>query len=561
MNFRPIFSVTAPTNTTGGVQGNIITVSNPYLTLANSYLTKDINAGATTLTVSNNQNFTSSDVLLLGSFGQDTSEIVSITGAVTAGTSISLAAATILNHSRGETVTALAYDKVVIMGSTTKNGSYTTIATVVLDYGSNNTVYMHASGDTNYWYKVRFFNSGRGNATSDTDPQYAGGYDVTSVKYLIDQARRAVGNVTLDDDFFVGAINEARRTVNTEFGFGLANAWRAEFNYPVQLLAGNNYIDLPSNIDFNDSNRSILGARFSRVSSLGVSPLRYIDKRVWNTIAYQNTFSYTATDTLGNGTATTLTLGSVGDFNTNGGVNIGTSKPSQTVINANYSARDMTSNTLSGLSGLTRSIGTFTVTIAGPGVFTCANHGLVEGDPVCFSTTGALPTGINATTVYYVTGTSLSTSTFTVSATKYGATVTTSGAQSGTHTLFNAIPAGTQVWAFTTNAIPARYTVFKSTVNGEIKNRLYFEAPIPNTLQGRMVYLDYYKAITDVRGMDDQLDEPWRDAYLDYVKYAIKRRRDDSLGTNDEDFKRFIGAVGNIIGNVYTGQGVIAITG
>jgi hypothetical protein len=561
MNFRPIFSVTSPNSTTGGIAGNLITVSNPYLTLANTYLTKDLNAGGTTLTVSNNQNFTSADVLLLGNIGQDTSEIVTITGAVTAGTSISLSAATVLNHSRGEAVTALMYDKAVITAATSKNGVYSTIATVILDYGSDSTTYLHANGDTSYWYKVRFFNSGRGNATSDTDAQYAGGYETTSVRYLIDQAKRAVGNTSLDDDFFMGAVNEARRTVNTEFGFGLANAWRAEFNYPVQLLAGTNYVDLPTDIDFTDTNRSILGARFSRVSTLGTSPLRYIDKRVWNSIAYQNTFSYTTADALGNGTATTLTLQSVGDFNTAGGVTISTNKPSQTTISSNYSAINLTTNTLSGLSGLTRSIGTFTVTIAAPGVFTCANHGLVEGDAICFSTTGALPTGINATTVYYVTSTSLTSSTFTVSSTKYGATITTSGSQSGTHTLYNAIPAGTQVWAFTTNAIPARYTVYKSTVNGETKNRLYFEAPIPATLQGRMIYLDYYKTMTDVRAMNDTLDEPWRDAYLDYIKFAIKRRRDDSLGTNDEDFKRFMGAVGNIIGNVYTGQGIIAITG
>jgi hypothetical protein len=559
MNYKPIFSVTSPANTTGGIAGNIITVNNPYLTTATSYLTKDLLAAATSLTVSNTQNFTATDMILVGGFGQETAEVVTAS-AVASATALTVGALT-LNHSRGELVSALAYDKVVITAATSKNGTYSTVATIVLDYTDSTTTYMHASGDSTYWYKVRFFNTSKGIATSDTDPQLAGGYDTTSVKYLIDQARRAVGNTSLDDDFFMGAVNEARRTVNTEFGFGLANAWRAEFNYPIQLLAGTNYVDLPADIDFTDTNRSILGARFSRVSTLGTSPLRYIDKRVWNSIAYQNTFSYTTTDTLGNGTATSLTLQSVGDFNTAGGVTIATNKPAQTTINSNYSSINLTSNTISGLSGLTRSIGTFTVTIAAPGVFTCANHGLVEGDPICFTTTGALPTGINATTVYYVTATSLTTSTFTVSATKYGPVITTSGSQSGTHTLYNAIPAGTQVWAFTTNAIPARYTVYKSTVNGEVKNRLFFEAPIPATLQGRMLYLDYYKMITDVRAMNDTLDEPWRDAYLDYVKYAIKRRRDDSLGTDDEDFKRFMGAVQNIIGNVYSGQGVIAITG
>lgn len=42
-----------------------------------------------------------------------------------------------------------------------------------------------------------------------------------------------------------------------------------------------------------------------------------------------------------------------------------------------------------------------TTTIADPGVVTLASHGLAAGDPVTFSTTGALPTGITAGTTYY----------------------------------------------------------------------------------------------------------------------------------------------------------------
>jgi hypothetical protein len=43
---------------------------------------------------------------------------------------------------------------------------------------------------------------------------------------------------------------------------------------------------------------------------------------------------------------------------------------------------------------------TTTVTIASPGVFTVNNHGLNVGDPVIFSTTGALPTGLSVNTIY-----------------------------------------------------------------------------------------------------------------------------------------------------------------
>ena len=89
--------------------------------------------------------------------------------------------------------------------------------------------------------------------------------------------------------------------------------------------------------------------------------------------------------------------------------------------------------------------GTFTVTIAAPGVFTLANHGFEIGDSVYLRTTGALPTGLAQNTRYYV-ATVPSTSTFTLTATitetvsgrTIGATITTSGTQSGTHTVFHA---------------------------------------------------------------------------------------------------------------------------
>jgi hypothetical protein len=78
--------------------------------------------------------------------------------------------------------------------------------------------------------------------------------------------------------------------------------------------------------------------------------------------------------------------------------------------------------------------GAVTMTIASPAVFTFVAHGLLVGNPVRFTTTGALPTGITANTTYYVTATPTA-DTFRVSATLGGADVNTTGSQSGVHTL------------------------------------------------------------------------------------------------------------------------------
>ncbi|MGQ0446148.1 MAG: phage tail protein [Beijerinckiaceae bacterium] len=75
---------------------------------------------------------------------------------------------------------------------------------------------------------------------------------------------------------------------------------------------------------------------------------------------------------------------------------------------------------------------TVTITIASPAVITWTAHGLSNGQAVRFTTTGALPTGLAAATVYFVLA--ATTNTFQVSATPGGAAINTSGSQSGVHT-------------------------------------------------------------------------------------------------------------------------------
>lgn len=81
---------------------------------------------------------------------------------------------------------------------------------------------------------------------------------------------------------------------------------------------------------------------------------------------------------------------------------------------------------------LTGSSSVVTLTIASPCVITWAAHGQADGTPISFATTGALPTGITAGTVYYVLAPTANT--FNIAATVGGAAINTNGSQSGTHT-------------------------------------------------------------------------------------------------------------------------------
>lgn len=74
---------------------------------------------------------------------------------------------------------------------------------------------------------------------------------------------------------------------------------------------------------------------------------------------------------------------------------------------------------------------TVTLTIASPCVVTLSAHGMPDGHPIRFTTTGTLPTGLAINTTYYVK--SPTANVFNVSATNGGAAINTSGSQSGTH--------------------------------------------------------------------------------------------------------------------------------
>lgn len=87
---------------------------------------------------------------------------------------------------------------------------------------------------------------------------------------------------------------------------------------------------------------------------------------------------------------------------------------------------------LAGSQPAYRTAATVTITIASPGVVSWSGHGMSNGDEVVFTTTGALPTGLTAGTVYYVVN--AATNTFQVASVVGGSAIITTGTQSGVHT-------------------------------------------------------------------------------------------------------------------------------
>ena len=123
---------------------------------------------------------------------------------------------------------------------------------------------------------------------------------------------------------------------------------------------------------------------------------------------------------------------------------------------------------------------TVTMTITAPGVVTHATHPFQTGAPVIFATTGALPTGVTAGTIYYIRiidansyhlyNTQANASSFTTTTGR----INFSGTQSGTHTITNlrtlTIPNGTTLLSgtnvnVTTGGVAQVIAVTNTTVN------------------------------------------------------------------------------------------------
>lgn len=460
--------------------GITLTIPNQLVYSSSTYFSKDQPSGQTTVTVLNGLDFTATTgVVLLGALGSEYAERRVLGASVAAG-SLQLASATSFAHNRGEVINQIAYDQVVIETATSSTGSFSVLATIDFAWTGLNTLYQHTAGTTATYYRIKYLNS----ATSVASPYSNGGvgvssatFDSTTMAALINSVRSSVGNTTKSDQFFIDQLNDARKILNEEFGYGRVNEWRQQFDYPLQMLAGRSYIDLPADIEVNTTNRYVLNARYSRQSVAANLPLKYVDKRSFNTYNYQN--RYTTLTTAANSGATTLVFdrtnttyksAGTGDLPASGTIFAATDDPSQSIITITYTANNVSTGTLTGVSGVTRNL-----------------------------------------------------------------------------------PAGCQIWAYPTFTYAYWFTVYDG--------KMWLDKPIPAALQGKNMYIDYYKKLVDINYTSDTIPEPYRDIYKNYMRFAIKRTRDDQIGTDDEDYKRFIAAANNVLGNPYTGQDQIVIQG
>jgi len=152
------------------------------------------------------------------------------------------------------------------------------------------------------------------------------------------------------------------------------------------------------------------------------------------------------------------------------------------------------------------------VSIATPAVFSWTGHGLQVNDAIILSTTGALPTGLTAGTVYYVIAAGLTANAFEVSTSKGGAAVNTSGTQSGNQTATQA------------NHYPDPYLSTVSDITTALPIPYIIEAPA-NAHLGAEIEINLLQDGTGGRAITWDATYTQTPAYADTGNTAGKRYR------------------------------------
>lgn len=338
--------------------GNTLEIPNQIDVKASTYITSNIDAGDLAVPVDNSTEFTDGDsiLLLLSSIGSENSEIVTSTSN-TINSFVTLA--TVMSHNRGDIVSEIKYDQIVVSKSTTIDGVYSVLATQTMFTTQQNTVIYDTTGLTTDYYKIQWKNSLTGALSDYSSAMSVSSYPTNSVATIVYPVLKAMG-VSTDDskitaEFCISAIDDARKFTQAKL-YGIRHAWQQEFEYPLRLLAGTNYVDLPTDIDFTETDRSVLSARLVVNNISTPYPLRYIDKKSWNNVS-QSVAGGTTTTLTAIG-ATSIKLDSVGDFpdSSSGVAYVATSGYDEEIEQIAYTSIDLTTNQLTGVTGITREI-------------------------------------------------------------------------------------------------------------------------------------------------------------------------------------------------------------
>jgi hypothetical protein len=108
--------------------------------------------------------------------------------------------------------------------------------------------------------------------------------------------------------------------------------------------------------------------------------------------------------------------------------------------------------------------------------------------------------------------------------------------------------AGAEIWQGANFGIPTFYTIYDGVI--------YFDMPFDEDYDGETIICDYYKELLALTSDSDELDEPFYDMYVSYLKWKIKSLKSQGklLAKEDPDYLEFENRVKQLISQEMTGQ-------
>lgn len=178
-----------------------------------TFLSAKIAAGATTITVKSPQGFSIDDFVVLGTIGQERTEIKQISGL--SGLTISFATGTTYAHSVDAPVTTTPYNQVEFYRAASSGGTYSLIATSTIDYDEYYTRYDYIPGVSTDYYKIRYLNSDTLTYSEFSGEMSATGYVPRALASILLDIRIFTGDKPSDDDL-LRLVNLSQETVYAE---------------------------------------------------------------------------------------------------------------------------------------------------------------------------------------------------------------------------------------------------------------------------------------------------------------------------------------------------------
>mgnify|MGYP001580893416 CR=1 FL=1 len=329
------------------LRDNVLRINHPELPATPStYITSASAAAATTLTVRDNAGFSNSlggDMLLIGNFGDEQAEIKEVDGAITAGTSLTVTAATFA-HPINTPVRKIIFDQIEIYGNSSASSSGSTLITTInIDVSSPYTEYI-VTGTTYAFYGIRGI---RSTATTYqggySDFIAAAGFSTDTVGFLIQQAFDACGEQIRPegrfsrqwayDQIFLGEQDIAKELKQW--------SWLQEFEYDAgNITLGMRSVALPTDIDDDNTSKSILGLRIGKDVNL-----TYVSKSEYEYL-FQDV-AYTTVATTYAAGATTIVLTDSRDFDASGSFNVYTGT---SIDDISYTTNTKSTSTITGVT-------------------------------------------------------------------------------------------------------------------------------------------------------------------------------------------------------------------